>query len=114
MKRSVRFSVSSKDKLRRRTLITFVFTAIFISTTIMYIVFSFRVANDNATQSLSFRQLAAFLFVYRLYFINSVIHPILYGVLDPRFRKTLKTASRMVIESVIRRSFHEPENKPEH
>ena len=114
LKRSVRFSVSSKDKLRRRTLITFVFTAIFISTTIMYIIFSFRVANDNATQSLSFRQLAAFLFVYRLYFINSVIHPILYGVLDPRFRKTLKTASRMVIESVIRRSVHEPENKPEH
>ena len=109
LKRKVRFSVSAKNKLRRRTLITFVFTAIFIGTTILYMTFSFRVAHDNATQSLSFRQLAVFLFFYRLYFINSVIHPILYGFLDPRFRKTLKTASKKVIESVIR-SIHEPEH----
>ena len=110
LKRRVRFSVSARDKLRRRTLITFVFTAIFIGTTLMYIIFTFRVANENATQALSFSQLAGFLFLYRLYFINSVIHPVIYGFLDPRFRKTLKTASKMVVESVIR-NIHEPEQR---
>lgn len=109
-KRRVRFSVAARDKLRRRTLITFVFTAIFIGTTIMYIIFNFRVAHENATQSLSFSQLAGFLFLYRLYFINSVIHPVLYGFLDPRFRKILKSASAKVMESVIR-NIHETEHK---
>ena len=110
LKRRVRFSVSARDKLRRRTLITFVFTAIFIGTTLMYIIFTFRVANENATQALSYSQLAAFLFIYRLYFINSVIHPVIYGFLDPRFRKTLKTASKMVVDSVIR-NVHEHEHR---
>ena len=110
LKRRVRFSVSARDKLRRRTLITFVFTAIFIGTTLMFIVFTFRVANENATQALSFSQLAGFLFIYRLYFINSVIHPVIYGFLDPRFRKTLKTASKMVVDSVIR-NVHDHEHR---
>ena len=110
LKRKVKFSVSARDRLRRRTLITFVFTAIFIGTTIMYIIFSFRVTHENAIQSLSFSQLAVFLFMYRLYFINSVIHPILYGFLDPRFRKTLKNASKMVVDSVIR-NIHEADHR---
>ena len=105
-KKKVRFSGKARDKLRRRTLITFVFTTIFIVTTIMYLVISGEIFKKD---QMSYPHLALMIFFYRLYFINSVIHPIIYGLLDPKFRKTLKQTTKNVIESV--RSRHDPENK---
>ena len=80
-------------KVKRKTLIMFILTALFIFTTIMYMTLLSLIAND-VLQTLSNSQKAAYFFFFRFYFINHVINPILYGFLDPRFRSILKETFR--------------------
>ena len=76
-------------KVKRKTLIMFILTALFIFTTIMYMTLLSLIASDVLTH-LSNSQKAAYFFFFRFYFINHAINPILYGFLDPRFRSILK------------------------
>ena len=80
---------TTKPKTRRiRTLIMFILTAIFVFTTILYLTLLNLIANDFL-QSLSSTAKSFYFFFFRLYFINHVINPILYGWLDPHFRRIL-------------------------
>lgn len=88
-------SNSNAAKIKRKTLIMFILTAIFIFTTILYLTLLNLIAND-VLQSLSKSQKSAYFFFFRLYFINHVINPILYGLLDPHFRRILKQILRSI------------------
>lgn len=81
---------SSGIRLRRKTLIMFILTAVFIITSVLYFCLIGLMSDaDDFLLRLSHTEQAVWLFFLRLYFINSVINPILYGFLDPRFRKSL-------------------------
>ena len=76
-------------RIRRKTLIMFILTAVFIFTTVLYLTLLNLIAN-NVLQTLTKAQKSVYFFFFRLYFINHVINPILYGALDPQFRRILK------------------------
>ena len=81
--------VQQARRIRRKTLIMFILTAIFIVTTVLYLTLLSLIANDILRSLNSTGKTFYFLF-FRLYFINHVINPILYGFLDPHFRRILK------------------------
>lgn len=83
-------------RVRRKTLIMFILTAIFIFTTILYLTLLSLIANDFL-QSLSSSQKAVYFFFFRLYFINHAVNPILYGFLDPHFRRVLKIIAKTIV-----------------
>ncbi|KAL3870303.1 hypothetical protein ACJMK2_038379 [Sinanodonta woodiana] len=77
-----------------KTLIWFILTVMFISTRILYCALSL-VQYDI----LSFPHplLTLIYFFYRLYFINSVINPFVYAILDSRFRCSFRRIFREMI-----------------
>ena len=77
-------------KVKRKTLIMFVLTITFIVTTILYLTLLSFIAH-GILPSLTDTQRAVYFFFFRLYFINHVINPIVYGVLDPQFRAARKS-----------------------
>ncbi|KAL4238073.1 Neuropeptide Y receptor [Mactra antiquata] len=80
----------SSTRLRRKTLIMFILTAIFVGTTLLYFCLIASLAEaGHFVASLSMAERAVLFFFLRLYFVNSVINPVLYGFLDPRFRRAL-------------------------
>lgn len=80
---------------RRKTLIMLILTSVFIVTMSLYIALLSLVAErDKILRRLSNSEKAVFFFVWRLYFINSIINPVLYGVMDPRFRAGIKQMLR--------------------
>ena len=77
-------------RLRRKTLIMFILTSAFVGTTMLYFTLLGILSNSgNFVATLNHSERAAWMFFLRLYFINSILNPILYGFLDPRFRKSL-------------------------
>ncbi|XP_060589821.1 uncharacterized protein LOC132745009 [Ruditapes philippinarum] len=78
-------------RLRRKTLIMFILTAVFIVTTVLYFCLIGLMADHESlfVKKLTMSEQTAWFFFLRLYFINSVINPVLYGFLDPRFRRAL-------------------------
>lgn len=78
-------------RLRRKTLIMFILTSVFVTTTVLYFCLIGLMADNDShfVTELTTSEQTTWLFFLRLYFINSVINPILYGFLDPRFRKAL-------------------------
>ena len=91
-------------KRKRTTFLTFIFTVSFICTGIMYMVLGSQVAdyNGNVMRVKPWKDVL-FLFGYRFFFINYFLHPILYGFMDPYFRKSLKNLPRDVTSSFRRR-----------
>ena len=83
-------------RLQRKTMIMFILTAVFIFTTILYMTLLIFIAHD-VLQALSNSQKAVYFFFFRLYFINHVINPILYGILDLHFRRILKRVFKSII-----------------
>lgn len=81
-------SSGNRNRLRRKTLIMVILTVAFIVTTIMYLTLLSFIAK-GILRDLSDFQKAVYFFFFRLYFINHVINPIIYGVLDPTFRQVL-------------------------
>ena len=77
------------ERVRRKTLIMVILTAVFIFTTILYMTLLNLIAKD-VLQSLTSAQKSAYFFFFRLYFINHVINPCLYGLYDPHFRRIVK------------------------
>lgn len=76
-----------------KTLIWFILTVIFIVTYIIYCGLSIKVA---MVFTLSPRGFALFAFFFRLYFLNNVANPIIYVLLDIRFRRSCKKIFVMV------------------
>ena len=88
-------------RLRRKTLIMFILTAVFIFTTVLYLTLLNLIAND-VLQTLSKTQKSVYFFFFRLYFINHVINPFLYGMLDPQFRRVLKQTFMAIKHRMIK------------
>ncbi|XP_045188136.2 type-1 angiotensin II receptor-like [Mercenaria mercenaria] len=78
-------------RVRRNTLIMFILTLTFIVTTVLYFVLiTFIASSKNILQYLSDGQKAVYFFFLRLYFINHIINPAVYGLLDPQFQSALR------------------------
>ena len=86
-----RGSVNHKTK----TLIMLVLTSVFIVTMTLYVILLTMVAmTDNILKKICNTEKVVFFFFWRIYFINCIVNPILYGLMDPRFRAGLKRIFR--------------------
>lgn len=75
---------------RRKTLIMLVLSGVFIVTMSLYLGLVCKVANtEGVLRELSNSEKVVFFFFWRMYFINCLINPLLYGFMDHRFRKGL-------------------------
>lgn len=75
---------------RRKTLIMLVLSGVFTVTMSLYLGLVCKVANtEGVLRQLTNYQKVVFFFFWRMYFINSLINPVLYGFMDHRFRKGL-------------------------
>ena len=76
---------------RRKTLIMLILSSVFVFTvTVYFSLISLLAGIEDFTKRLSNTEFVVYMFFLRLYFINCIINPLLYGFLDPRFRKGLK------------------------
>lgn len=91
---------SARDRIKKKTAIMLILTAVFIVTTILYLTLLNLIAN-GILGSLSSTEKAFYFFFFRLYFINHVINPVLYGFLDPHFRRVLKHVGKSVTTSYL-------------
>lgn len=83
------------SRIHRKTLIMFILTVVFITTTILYMtLLSFIAKSDDILQNMSDGSKAVYFLFFRLYFINHVINPIIYGFLDPKFRAVVTSIWR--------------------
>jgi hypothetical protein len=80
----------STKRRKRKTKIMIVLTVMFISTTVCFLLLIGKIANDDVLQEISDTSRTVYFFFLRLYFINHVVNPIVYGLLDPNFQKVLK------------------------
>ena len=88
-------------RLKRKTEIMLILTTVFTVTIIIYLVLVSKVANrESILKELSKSEKVVFFLFWRFYFINCVINPILYGLMDPRFRKGLKEIVR--VKKIVR------------
>ncbi|XP_060581917.1 cholecystokinin receptor type A-like [Ruditapes philippinarum] len=82
---------SSKFQRKHKTMIMLILTSIFAVTMATYIIFISFVAKPNGIlKEMSDSTKPVFFFFWRLYFVNSVVNPILYGFMDPGFRSGFK------------------------
>ncbi|XP_053406632.1 dopamine receptor 4-like [Mercenaria mercenaria] len=90
-----------KFQLKSKTMIMLILTSIFAVTMVLYIILTGLVVKpDGILRNLPDSQLVAFFFFWRLYFVNSVVNPFLYGFLDPGFRSGLMSYVRRNKHSV--------------
>lgn len=79
------------NQMRRKTILMLILTSVFVITLSIYMVLISLIARkDTEIWKLSNTEKVTYLFFLRLYFINSVVNPLLYGLADPRFRQALK------------------------
>ena len=77
----------SKPRVTRKTTIMFIVTIIFNITTLVYFCVLFLVVRREHIFEIVSTDSAGILFLcWRIYFINHVINPVVYGLLDQRFR----------------------------
>lgn len=82
-----RSSTTGPGKVPYKTLIWLILTLVFICTYLLYAILSFLVPNVYKMSPGKFMIYSLF---YRLYFINNVINPVIYGLLDRRFQSSCK------------------------
>ena len=80
-------------KFPYKTLIWFILTMIFVVTYIMYLALAIKVPGLIKMDTTSF---VVFQFFYRFYFVNNIINPIIYLLLDKRFRHSCKNIRDLV------------------
>ncbi|XP_052770775.1 muscarinic acetylcholine receptor M2-like [Mya arenaria] len=77
---------------KQKMVIMLVLTLTFVVTMMLYVILTSLVAKkESILNQLRNSEKAVFFLFWRLYFINTVVNPILYGIMDPRFRSGLKT-----------------------
>ncbi|XP_045161903.2 uncharacterized protein LOC123526720 [Mercenaria mercenaria] len=75
---------------KRKTIIMLVLTSVFVVTMVVYVILISLVAQPpSILNEMSNSTKVVFFFFLRLYFINCVVNPILYGFMDLRFRSGL-------------------------
>lgn len=85
---------SAKPRVMRKTTIMFVVTLIFNLTMLIYFCALFVIIRKKHIFEVVDTNSAAILFFcWRIYFINHVINPVVYGVLDYRFREVFQKRS---------------------
>lgn len=84
--------------MKRKTRIMLVLTSVFAITMSTYCIMTFMVSlTDGILKNLTNSGKVTFFFFWRLYFMNTIINPILYGFMDPRFRTGLAVLSQHLI-----------------
>ena len=86
----LRANSGSVNRKKRKTIIMLVLTTAFNVTMSVYVILVSLVAEKNTLQTLTNSEKAIYFFFLRLYFINYLINPFLYGVMDPRFRNGVR------------------------
>ena len=89
-------------RVRRKTKIMIILTVSFIITTILYLTLLSFIAK-SILKDMSAGGKTAYFFFFRLYFINHVINPILYGFMDPHFKKVLYKVKHKVCSTCNRK-----------
>ncbi|KAL4232141.1 hypothetical protein ACF0H5_009716 [Mactra antiquata] len=104
--KSVNSSKSLPSKLgkdirrKRKTVIMLILTSFFLITTSLYVILiTFVAEKDGILKKSSNSEKVVFFFFWRLYFMNTIVNPILYGLLDPRFRSGLRTLLKVRLRS---------------
>ena len=108
---------TSDFRRKQKTVIMLVLTIVFVITMLLYVILiSFVAGTEGILKTLSNSQKVVFFFFWRLYFINTVINPILYGMLDPRFRAGMRAIFRRKVQSGRneRMNCSKPLNKRKH
>ena len=77
-----------QTSVNQRAVQMFVVALLFILTTLACRIIGFIV--NSKVPKLSIKSTVIINFFFRLYFINHVVHPVIYGILDPKFRETMK------------------------
>ena len=103
-----------KRNIKTRSLIMFVVTLIFtITTSIYFCTFTVVYRKEHILKVVSPDYAAIFFLCWRIYFVNHVINPFVYGFLDPRFRKAIRRSSQKLYHRIsnfklssIRRSIY--------
>lgn len=98
-KRSRQASGFGLRKFPYKTLIWFILTLVFITTYILYLVLAIQVPKIPTMSASSFALFQSF---YRLYFINNIINPIVYALLDKNFRKSCRNMGPTLKASFLR------------
>ena len=84
-------SEGRSSRLKHKTEIMLILTTVFTITIIIYLILvSFVASEQNILRRLTENEKVFFFLFWRLYFINGLINPFLYGLMDPRFRKGVK------------------------
>ena len=84
-------SEGTELRRKRKTMMMLILTSVFIVTMTLYIILVSLIAEKHGIfKNMSNSEKVWYFFFLRSYFINSVINPILYGLMDPRFRTGLK------------------------
>ena len=84
-------SEGRSSRLKHKTEIMLILTTVFTITIIINLILvSFVASAQNILRRLTENEKVFFFLFWRLYFINGLINPFLYGLMDPRFRKGLR------------------------
>ena len=95
-------TIARRKRVRGKAIVMFCVTLAFIVTTIIYLVLICIIASSNdILQTLNDDSKAVYFFFLRLYFINHVINPFIYGVLDPRFKENLKSLKQSIKSRIL-------------
>lgn len=87
-------NVGAKKRIKRKTIIMFVVTLIFNVTMLIYFCALFVIIRrKHIFEVVDTDNTAILFFCWRIYFINHVINPVVYGLLDNRFREAFQKES---------------------
>lgn len=98
-------------KAKRKTKIMFILILIFFITTLVYLVLLDYISRpDRTLEHLSNTERAVYFFFFRLVFINHIINPFVYGVLDAKFQNTILTCVLFCRRATTGKSVFSPQN----
>lgn len=91
----------SGARVRRKTLILFILTSCFIVTTVLYYtMISILGSSGDVVNALSDQRKVVFFFFLRFYFIQHIINPIVYSVLDPQVKTALRKIKQALVDKI--------------
>lgn len=97
---------SSKQRIKSKSLVMFVVTLIFNITTFIYFcIFTVVIRKAHIFEMVTTDTAGIVFFLWRLYFINHVINPVVYGFLDPKFKQVVRRIWRRLLKKRKQFSF---------
>ena len=84
-----------RRRMRRNTLIMFTLTLCFVVTMLIYFILAIHLSDtEKFFDGQALWQAVLAMFFLRLYYFNILINIVVYGLLDPRFRRAVRKAGR--------------------